>query len=292
MSEMPDRVVVLGASGFLGRAVHAALTQAGVDVIGHSSRTLDLTHPEALAELDSVLTPGTAVVLASALTPDRGQTPATFLANTTMATNLAAYLEGRRVGSLVYLGSDAVYGFGDEPVTEDTPVAPTGYYALGKYAAERVMDCAARASSVPLLVLRVTGVYGPGDPHASYGPNAFARSVARDRSVRIFGAGEEERDHIFVADVAAVTIGLLRTGAEGVYNVATGQSRSFADVVKAIRDLVPYDVEMASVARKSPITHRRFDVTRLEGTLPDLRFTPLRDGLVATLAAFGAIRNG
>jgi uncharacterized protein YbjT (DUF2867 family) len=28
MSEMPDRVVVLGASGFLGRAVHAALTQA------------------------------------------------------------------------------------------------------------------------------------------------------------------------------------------------------------------------------------------------------------------------
>jgi len=292
MSELPDRVVVLGASGFLGRAIHAALTQAGVDVIGHSSRTLDLTRPEALAELDSVLTPGTAVVLASALTPDRGQTPATFLANTTMATNLAAYLEGRRVGSLVYLGSDAVYGFGDEPVTEDTPVAPTGYYALGKYAAERVMDCAARASSVPLLVLRVTGVYGPGDPHASYGPNAFARSVARDRSVRIFGAGEEERDHIFVADVAAVTVGLLRTGAEGVYNVATGQSRSFADVVKAIRDLVPYDVEMASVARKSPITHRRFDVTRLEGTLPDLRFTPLRDGLVATLAAFGAIRNG
>jgi UDP-glucose 4-epimerase len=292
MSEMPDRVVVLGASGFLGRAIHAALTQAGVDVIGHSSRTLDLTRPEALAGLDSVLTPGTALVLASALTPDRGQTPATFLANTTMATNLAAYLEGRRVGSLVYLGSDAVYGFGDEPVTEDTPVAPTGYYALGKYAAERVMDCAARASSVPLLVLRVTGVYGPGDPHASYGPNAFARSVARDRSVRIFGAGEEERDHIFVADVAAVAVGLLRTGAEGVYNVATGQSRSFADVVKAIRDLVPYDVEMASVARKSPITHRRFDVTRLEGALPDLRFTPLRDGLAATLAAFGAICNG
>ena len=102
------------------------------------------------------------------------------------------------------MGSDAVYGFGDEAVTEETPVAPAGYYALGKYAAERVMDCAARAASVPLLILRVTGVYGPGDPHASYGPNAFARSLARDRSVRIFGAGEEERDHVFVDDVAAV----------------------------------------------------------------------------------------
>jgi len=292
MSAMSGRVVILGASGFLGRALHAVLMRDGVEVLGHSSRTLDLIRPEAFAALDSVLTSETALVLASALTPDRGQTPATFLANTTMATNLAAYLEGRRVGSLIYLGSDAVYGFGDEAVTEDTPVAPAGYYALGKYAAERVMDCAARAASVPLLTLRVTGVYGPGDPHASYGPNAFARSLVRDRSVRIFGAGEEERDHIFVDDVAAIAAGLLRTGAAGVYNVATGQSRSFADVVKTIRDLVPYDVEVTSVARRGAITHRRFDVGRLTAALPGLRFTPLRDGLTATLGAFGALRHG
>lgn len=292
MTAKPDRVVILGASGFLGRALHAALSREGVEVIGHSSRTLDLMHPEALSVLDPVMVPGTALVLASALTPDRGQTPASFLANTTMATNLAAYLEGRRLGSLAYVGSDAVYGFGDDAVTEETPIAPAGYYALGKYAAERVMDCAARAASVPLLILRVTGVYGPGDPHASYGPNAFARSLARDRSVRIFGAGEEERDHVFVDDVAAVTARLLRSGSAGVYNVATGQSRSFADVVKTIRDLVPYEVEVVSAPRKGPITHRRFDIARLSQALPGLRFTPLRDGLAATLAAFGAVGRG
>ena len=292
MTAKPDRVVILGASGFLGRALHAALSREGVEVIGHSSRTLDLMHPEALSVLDPVMVPGTALVLASALTPDRGQTPASFLANTTMATNLAAYLEGRRLGSLAYVGSDAVYGFGDDAVTEETPIAPAGYYALGKYAAERVMDCAARAASVPLLILRVTGVYGPGDPHASYGPNAFARSLARDRSVRIFGAGEEERDHVFVDDVAAVTARLLRSGSAGVYNVATGQSRSFADVVKTIRDLVPYEVEVVSAPRKGPITHRRFDIARLSKALPGLRFTPLRDGLAATLAAFGAVGRG
>jgi UDP-glucose 4-epimerase len=292
MTAMPDRVVILGASGFLGRALNAALSRDGVEVIGYSSRTIDLTRPEALSVLDPVLTPGTALVLASALTPDRGQTPATFLANTTMATNLAAHIEGRRVGSLVYLGSDAVYGFGDEAVTEETPVAPTGYYALGKYAAERVMDCAARAASVPLLILRVTGVYGPGDPHASYGPNAFARSLARDHSVRIFGAGEEERDHVFVDDVAAVTAGLLRAAAAGIYNIATGESRSFADLVKTIRDLVPYEVEVVSAPRKGPITHRRFDIARLAQALPGLRFTPLREGLATTLAAFGAVGRG
>ena len=285
----PDRVVILGASGFLGRALHARLSRDGVEVVAHSSRSLDLTRPAALGALDGMLGPETALVFASALTPDRGQTPATLLANTAMAVHLAAYLEGRRLGRLVYLGSDAVYGFDHEMVAEDTPVAPAGYYGLAKYAAELVMETVARAASIPLLALRVTGVYGPGDPHGSYGPNAFARSLARDHSVRIFGAGEEERDHVFVEDAAAITADLLESGAAGVFNVATGQSRSFADVVKAIRDLVPYEVQVTSLPRKGAITHRRFDVGRLTRALPGLRFTPMREGIRATLRGFGAL---
>ncbi|MEX2224543.1 MAG: NAD-dependent epimerase/dehydratase family protein [Candidatus Rokuibacteriota bacterium] len=292
MSGMPERVVILGASGFLGRALHTRLAQDAVPVVAHSSRTLDLTRPEALGALDGVLGPETALVFAAALTPDRGQTPATLLANTAMAANLAGYLDGRRLGQVVYIGSDAVYGFGAEPVTEETPVAPAGYYAIGKYAGERVMDSVARAGGYPLLTLRVTGVYGPRDPHASYGPNAFARSLARDRCVRVFGAGEEERDHVYVDDAARIIAGLLRIGAAGVYNVASGQSHSFADVIKTIRDLVPYEFEVASTPRKGPITHRRFDTPRLARALPDLRLTPLREGLRATLGAFGAITNG
>lgn len=292
MNRMPSPVVILGASGFLGRALHAQLERDGVAVVAHSSRTLDLTRADALAALDGVLGPETTLVLASALTPDRGQTPATLLANTAMAANLAGYLEGRRLGRLVYVGSDAAYGFGEEPITEDTPASPAGYYAIGKYVGERVLEIAARAGGVPLLTLRVTGVYGPGDPHASYGPNAFARSLARDRSVRIFGAGEEERDHLYVDDAARAIAGLLRVGADGIYNVATGQSQAFADVVKTIRDLVPYEVTVTSAARRGPITHRRFDVGRLTGALPDLCFTPIREGLRATLEFFGANKNG
>jgi UDP-glucose 4-epimerase len=89
--------------------------------------------------------------------------------------------------------------------------------------------------------------------------------------------------------VAAIVVGLLRSETAGVFNVATGQSRSFAGVVKTMCDLVPYDVEVTSLPRKSAITHRRFDIARLGRALPDLRFTPLREGLRATLRAFGAL---
>jgi UDP-glucose 4-epimerase len=265
------------------------LARDGVADVAHDSRSLDLTRPEALGGLDGVLGPATALVFASALTPDRGQTPDTFLANVAMATNLAKALAGRALGLCVNVGSDAVYGFDVNPVTEGTPVSPGGYYALAKYSAERVIECAARAAGIPLLALRVTGIYGPGDPHGSYGPNAFARSLARDRSLRIFGDGEEERDHVHVVDVAAIVAGLIRARATGVFNVATGESRSFADVVKAIRRLVPYDVAVTHAPRAGAITHRRFDVARLAAALPGLAFTPFDDGLRATLGAFGAL---
>ena len=49
MSDVAGRVVLLGASGFLGRALTARLERDGVAVVAHSSKTLDLTRPEAPA---------------------------------------------------------------------------------------------------------------------------------------------------------------------------------------------------------------------------------------------------
>jgi nucleoside-diphosphate-sugar epimerase len=205
-----------------------------------------------------------------------------------MAATVARALE-RQPAPCVYISSDAVYGFDVNPVTEETAVAPGGYYALAKYTGEKLLEYAAGAKGLPLLSLRVAAVFGPGDPHGSYGPNGFARSLARDRSIRIFGQGEEERDHVHVDDVARLTVALMRAGASGVFNIATGRSQSFAQVIEAIRKLVPYEVAVTNAPRKSPITHRSYDITRLEQAVPGVRFTPLEDGLRATLAAFGAL---
>ena len=288
MMVLPSRAVILGASGFLGRAIQGELARADVEVIPHSSTTLDLTRADAVETLAEQLGPDTALVFASALTPDRGQTLDTYTANLAMVTTVARALE-RQPAPCVYIGSDAVYGFDVNPVTEATAVAPGGYYALAKYAGEKLLEYVAVAKGLPLLSLRVAAVYGPGDPHGSYGPNGFARSLARDRSIRMFGRGEEERDHIHVDDLARLTVALVRAGAQGIVNVASGRSRSFAEIIDVIRKVVPYEVTVTSVARKSPVTHRSYDITRLQQAVPGYRFTPLEDGLRTTLTAFGAL---
>ncbi len=284
-----SRVVVLGASGFVGRRLADELERQGHEVIGHSSKSLELTRPEAFATLDGVVGPETILVFASALTPDKGQNIATLMTNLQMAANVSRYLEAHPVGRCVYVSSDAVYGFDFNPVTETTPIAPGSYYALAKYAGERMLEYVAATKGLPLLSLRIAGVYGPGDPHSAYGPNAFARSLARDRAIRLFGNGEEERDHIYVEDVARMMVALMRAGATGLFNVATGEARSFAEVAQTIRGLVPYEFAVTSVPRKGPVTHRRYDTTRLQRAVPGFPFTPFKEGLRATLDAFGAL---
>jgi UDP-glucose 4-epimerase len=288
MSDLPQRVVLLGGSGFLGRAVGRKLTRMGVDVMLHSSKTLDLTREDASDLLAGQLDAGAALLFAAALTPDRGQTIASFTANVAMAATVARALELRPV-PCVFVSSDAVYGFGDEPVTEATPPAPGGFYGLAKYTSEKLLEYVAAAKALRLLSLRVAAVFGPGDPHASYGPNAFARSLANDRSVRLFGQGEEERDHLYVDDAARLVVALMRAGATGVFNIATGTSRSFAQVVDAIRSITPYQITVTHAPRRTPITHRSYDIALLERVVPRFAFTPFEDSLRATLAAFGAL---
>jgi hypothetical protein len=46
---------------------------------------------------------------------------------------------------------------------------------------------------------------------------------------------------------------------------------------------------VTNAARKGAITHRSYDIARLDGAVPGFLFTPFEDGLRATLAGFGAL---
>jgi UDP-glucose 4-epimerase len=280
-----SRVVLLGHTGFIGKPL---LERLQPDVQGFSSKTLDLRDPAALAALDGAADASTTLIVTSALTPDKGATIDTLSQNFAIAANLGSYLEQHPVGRCVYLSSDAVYPMLDEPVTESSQVEPSNFYALAKYTAEQVLQHAASRAGFPLLVLRPTGVYGPGDTHNSYGPNRFVRSVVHERTVRLFGEGEERRDHLFLDDLVRIVAHVASADVTGVLNVASGDSRSFMSVVDELREVVPYAFAVETAPRRTPITHRDFDLARLHQAMPEFRFTPFREGLRRTVEAAAA----
>jgi len=271
----PVRVVVLGARGFIGSALMTRLVGAHLRCLAVSSTEVDLTLPEAPERLARLLNPGDAVVMLSALTPDKGRDLATVMNNLAMMRHLCAALEKKPCAHLVYFSSDAVYSFASGLVNEETPACPQDLYGAMHHTRELM---AKSLAGTPLLILRPTLVYGEKDTHNAYGPNRFRRAAEKDGRIQLFGGGEEMRDHIHVDDVAELALRCLRHRSTGTLNLATGRSTSFHDVARILAKRFSRPVEIASAPRASPITHRHYDVTNLIKAFPGYRFRSLEDG--------------
>ena len=277
-----NRLVVLGASGFIGSHLVAQAETSGRDVVGLSSSDIDLSVAEATEMLASILRSGDTVVHSAAIAPAKNAAEAA--ANLIMTDNLVRAAEGLRLGQLVVVSSDAVYGGASGVVTEKTVCAPDSFH--GVMSLGRELTCAEITTDV-FTIVRPAPVYGPGDTHNSYGPNRFTRQVLDDGQISIFGEGVSGRDHVAVEDVASVIVRSMTQLESGVVNVASGQMRSFLEVAEIVRSAAPSGVGVSSVGPETNPTFRSFDVSDLVRRFPDHVPTLPEIGIPAMLRAMG-----
>lgn len=273
---LPNRVVLIGAGGFVGRRLAASLEATSTEVVQLSSKDVDLTTDGSSAKLSALLKAGDAVVVLAAITPDKGRGVDPFIQNINMAANIAEALKASEPSHVVYFSSDAVYSMDEALVSEETPAEATDLYGAMHLSRELIFKSEV---SAPVAILRPTLIYGAEDTHNSYGPNRLRR-MARDKGkITLFGGGEETRDHIYVEDVVRLTVEVLKHRSQGLLNVATGQSVAFVDLAPQVAELFDGNVEVELTERQNPITHRSFDVTVLHKAFPQFGFTPLSEGL-------------
>ena len=210
--QAPERVVVLGASGFLAKALIAHLRGNGSDVRAIGRGEIDLSASDAGAQLAEVLQPGDAVVFLSAVTPDNGRGIDAFLANVQMGAAVCAAIAAKPPAHVVYVSSDAVYPFTAGATSEASCAEPTDLYGAAHKAREIMV---AGAAACPVAILRPTMVFGAGDTHNSYGANRFRRMARKDGRITLFGEGEETRDHICIDDVVGLIDLTLRHRSSG-----------------------------------------------------------------------------
>lgn len=280
----PARIVVLGAGGFLGRHAVPVLQGIAGAVLTPSARELDLSAPEATGRLVALLQPRDTLLFLSAVTPDKGRDGATLIRNLQMARTVCLAAERVKLGHLVYAASDAVYGWDEEQISEATPAVPTDLYGAMHRTRELMLSAEAPA---PLAVLRFTAVYGEQDTHNAYGPNRFIRQARKEGRIKLFGDGEDVRDHLYIADAVDVLRRVVIGRAEGLSNVASGVSTSFRDLAEVVAAHVPGTVIEAG-PRAQPATRRRFAPSAAQSAFPDLYFTPLTTGISTVFAPEGA----
>ncbi|MGC4808709.1 NAD-dependent epimerase/dehydratase family protein [Micromonospora sp. DT233] len=263
----PPTAVVLGAAGFIGRAVCAALHAAGWPVTGvvrrrteptpWPTRRLELvgaTGGELFATL-AELRPTLVVNAAGALwatTDDE-----LIVGNVTLVGRVVAAVAALpRPARLVHLGS--AYEYGDQPgldlLSEHLPGRPTSPYGQAKLAGTQLVTRAVAQGRVDAVVLRLSLALGPFAPrHGLIGGLAhqLAGHPAELRLPPISGV----RDIVDVRDVAeAVLRAAVRPSVAPVVNVGGGVGVRLTD---AVDELLRIAGSTATVVRVPPPPGRR-----------------------------------
>lgn len=272
----PQRTVVIGSGGFVGRNIDNALQASGIETRGITRQDVDLLQPGAAETLAKLLEPGDSVVFVSARAPARNVPQ--LMENLRMAEAACAAFADVMPGHLLYISSDAVYADDANPVTENSPSAPSSPHGMMHAARELMLGATV---TCPYAVLRPTLIYGADDPHSGYGPNRFRRQAANREPIALFGNGEEKRDHISVEDVARLAALMVQHRSAGVLNAVTGVSTSFYDVAALVAQHFSPPAEIKCLPRENAPSnpHRFFDISQCLTSFPEFRYTGVADGI-------------
>lgn len=273
----PRRVVIMGAGSFVGGAILRRLARDGVDVLGLGRREVDLLAPDASARLGALLREGDAFVAVSAVAPCKDS--AMLVQNMLIARAMVRAAASVPLSHVVNISSDAVYADSAAPLAEESCAAPGSLHGVMHLAREVMFRAEVKA---PIAMLRPSLLYGAQDPHNGYGPNRFRRLAEKGEDIVLFGEGEEQRDHVYIDDVAELAARVLMRRSEGELNIATGEVHSFRSIAEKVVKLSGKVVAIKGSPRSGPMPHnglRPFDISGCRAAFPDFRYTSLDHGL-------------
>jgi len=275
--QRPERVVVIGKSGFVGSSVLRRLETLGVPCLGLGRDDVDLLGSDAGVRLAAHLRPSDAVVAASAIAPCK--TVGMLADNMVLVRNILDALDRVKVAHVVNISSDAVYPDEPVPLTEQVPPSPGSLHGAMHLARE---VCFQTSVEAPLATLRPSLLYGAGDPHNGYGPNRFRRLARNGEAIVLFGEGEERRDHVLIDDLAEIVARVLLHGSTGTLNIATGKVTSFRDIAEKAIAIAGSTSAIRPSPRVGDMPHkgyRPFDIAACRAAFPDFSYIGIEDGL-------------
>ncbi|MDR3466442.1 MAG: NAD(P)-dependent oxidoreductase [Xanthobacteraceae bacterium] len=286
------RVLLTGASGFVGRCAAAALREMGhsvVAVVNSGGRDAD----GEVLRVD-LLSAGTAGRIAEAASADallhlawttRHGAYWNDLANLSWlaaTAELVAAVARRGTRRVCVVGTCFEY---DWPVDGDcdedvTPTASHTVYDAAKTACRLVLEQLARDMHLSLAWARLFHLYGPGE-HPDRLVSSVCRALVAGRPARC-SSGSGLRDFMDVRDAASALAHLVTGDVRGIVNVASGETVRIRDVAVTLGDLAgrPELVAVGELPDRPDepprITASTSRLNREVGFQPEHR---LRDGL-------------
>lgn len=287
------RVLVTGASGFVGRHALAALSASGADCIAVSRSRPDAAGDFEWRQADLLCETGLEALLAETK-PDAILHAAWYVEHgrfwaapenldwvgATLALARAAVRAGTR--RLVGVGTCFEYDWPEQGdcVEHVTPLKATSLYGITKASTRSILEEFLALSGVGFSWARLFLLYGPGE-HENRLTASVARALAAGEPARC-SSGAGIRDFMDVRDAGAALAALVRSEATGDVNIATGHAISVAGLARLMGELAgrPQLIEIGALPDRPGEPPRIVaDVARLTDEVGFRARYTLADGL-------------
>ena len=300
--------IVTGGAGFIGsNIVHALNGRGQTDILivdrpkkdfGNlrDLRFADLLQPEKFLEvLDGSALPGRIdAILHQGACADTTCTDERFMMDNNVSFSKAVlHFAIERKIPLVYASSAAIYGANLDFQESSGNEAPLNLYGHSKLIFDTYVRSMLPSISSPVAGLRYFNVYGPRENYKGRMASMIYQlygQLRRDGRARLFegsggfAAGEQRRDFVSVFDV--VNVNLFFAGGpvrKGIFNVGTGQARTFNEVVKQLTrtlgrggvDYIPFPDGL----REKYQSHTQADISALRASGYTNNFLSLDEGI-------------
>lgn len=265
-------ILVAGASGLAGSAIYRELIRNRYQVVGISSKDVDLLDRNATFNFLSDLKPS-AVIDAAAQVGGivaNNSRPVDFLTrNIQIQTNLMDASHAANVNRFVFLGSNCIYPkHAPQPIKEEYILTgeleeTNSAYAIAKIAGLELIRAYRKQYSRKWISVMPVNLYGPNDNFDLENGHVFAAFVrkfveAADlnlQSVTLWGTGSPKREFLHVDDLAkAIIVCLEKYDQDEHINIGTGDDLTIKDLATKIASAAGYKGEI------------RWDVNKPDGT--------------------------
>ncbi len=297
---MATRILLTGASGFVGRHTLKALIEAGAEVhaVGREAvppgsigaapvrwHRADLLDAGARHGLINEIQPDTIVHFAWGTEHGRFWTAPANL--DWVAATLDMVHQAQQSGMTRFVGLGTCFEYAWQTTEDcserDTPLDPTTLYGIAKDAARRVIEGFARQESLSWAWGRLFLLYGPEETPSRLVPQVAGRLIQGEPAP--IGTGERPRDFMDARDAGAAVAALALSRVEGPINIASGEASSVRAVAETLGSLAgtPDLIRVGALADRDEPERLVARTDRLRGEVGFTAIRPLEQGLSEAL---------
>jgi dTDP-4-dehydrorhamnose reductase len=264
------KILVTGFNGQLGYDVVKEGTRLGFDMIGTTSKDLNITDESKVTSLVEEIRPDVIIHCAAYTAVDNAEDDrekcwSVNVKGTKYIAEAAKYAGAK----LIYISTDYVYeGVGNEPYKESDEPNPTGYYGLTKYEGEKIVQSLIDES----FIIRISWVFGING-------NNFIKTMLRLAETRneLNVVGDQFGSPTYTSDLAKLLIEMTQSDKSGIYHASNEGFCSWAEFANEIFRLAEKQVKVNSITTEEYSTRaiRPKNSRMSKQKLEDSGFTPL-----------------